>query len=132
MLPSSTLSRSPSNQKRRALRWRKSIFQAPCNKRERRIKVLKPAANAIESITKVLADTWDVKIAVIACLPRAWANEDHLAMLSTKSCLAIQSVALLFVLGDRWRTLLAKAIVKGSIDTRSIWDQVTRGTKQKG
>lgn len=98
----------------------------------RRIKVSRPEADAIETITKVLADTWEVKIAVIACLPRAWATEDYLQMLSTKSYLAIQSVALTFILGDRWRTLLAKAIVEGLIDTRSILDQVTRDQKQKG
>jgi hypothetical protein len=49
-----------------------NLFSRPWrNKRERRIKVSKPAANAIESITKALADTWEVKIAVIACLPHA-------------------------------------------------------------
>jgi hypothetical protein len=98
----------------------------------RRVRVSRPPANTIESITKVLADTWEVKIAVLACLPRPLANEDYLEMLSTKSFLAIQSVALSFILGDRWRTLLAKAIVEDLIDTRSTVGQVTRDSKRKG
>jgi hypothetical protein len=89
-----------------------------------RIRISRPSDRAIEKVTKILGDTWEVKIVVLACLPETVANEDYLESLSTKSYLAVQSVALSLVIGERWRTLLAKAVVEGLIDTRSVVKEV--------
>jgi transcriptional regulator with XRE-family HTH domain len=57
----------------------------------RRIRVSRPPENAVENVYKLVGDTWEVKIALLACLPDALATEDFLEALSTKSYLAVQS-----------------------------------------
>jgi hypothetical protein len=98
----------------------------------RRIRVSRPPENAVENVYKLVGDTWEVKIALLACLPDALATEDFLEALSTKSYLAVQSVALSLVFGERWRTVLAKAVVEGLIGPQSDVDRlVDRKTTEK-
>lgn len=98
----------------------------------RRIRVSRPPEYAVENIYKLVGDTWEVKIALLSCLPDALATEDFLESLSTKSYLAVQSVALSLVFGERWRTVLAKAVVEGLIGPRSEIDRlVDRKAKEK-
>jgi transcriptional regulator with XRE-family HTH domain len=103
---------------------------APSSDMPRRLKISRPPEKVVENLVKVVADTWEVKIAVLACLPRDVATEDYLESLSTKSYLAIQSVALSLVFGERWRTVLAKAVVEGRLGPRSDLDRVTGSHSQ--
>lgn len=84
-----------------------------------RIRITRPAESVVENLVKIVADTWEVKIAALACLPSEVATEDYLEALSTKSYLVVQSVALSLVFGERWRTVMAKAIVEGWIGPHS-------------
>ncbi len=97
-----------------------------------RIRVSQPKEPERERVRKVVGDTWEVKIAIIACLPREVAYEDYLEVLSTETYLTVQSVALSFVFGDRWRTILAKAVVEGLIGPPGEADRIIgREPRQK-
>ena len=84
----------------------------------------RPPKSVLENVFKLVGDTWEVKIAIMACLPNALATEDFLELLSTGSYQAVQSVALSLVFGERWRTVLAKAVVESLIGPRSNIDRI--------
>jgi transcriptional regulator with XRE-family HTH domain len=88
------------------------------------IRLTRPDAAGRARLGIVIAKSFDLEIALLACLPDDLRTQEFLERLPLSSRMSLQNAALTLVFGQEWRTTVAKLAVDNSIGDRTSIDQI--------
>lgn len=88
------------------------------------IRLTRPDSTGRTRLGVVIAKSFDLEIALLACLPDDLRYQNFLESLTLSSRMSLQNAAMTLVFGQEWRTTVAKLAVENSIGDRTSIDQI--------
>lgn len=98
--------------------------EAKAKSKPETIRLTRPDSTGRARLGVVIAKSFDLEIALLACLPDDLRSQDFLESLTLSSRMSLQNAALTLVFGQEWRTTVAKLAVENSIGDRTSIDQI--------